>query len=614
MLQAAEQLSPQLLNERGLAEWGRCLRLPYAEREAELTRLQIRLKPLQAVCLIEAHYMRGLFAALSVGRGKTLLSWLLPFMFDDVRRPVLILPGGLKSSKTGKLGKTEHEFERIRIHWKTPRYPVKLLGYEFLSRKEQAEYLCSCEKCTGRPLKPGEVRDPGLQPDLIIPDESDMLKHTDVGKTRRIIRYVTNHMHVIFIPMTGTMVDRSLRDFSHLMMLALKHNCPLPMIWHSLEGWCQALDDAPRDGVRKRPGALLKLAPELPSDSNTITPLEAARVGVQLRMSETPGVIMDEEQSCDLPITIRLIKPPDDPVLEAAFYHFRETGFTPDGWDVSANFEKTNHGQTLGCGFYNMWDPRPPQEWSDARRAYHKLIRSVIENSERRGKPIDTEAHAIAEGGIKDHPDVREWRRIEPTFKPNSVPVWISPSVLGFAAEWIRVNGPALIWTQHIPVGQALEAMTGVSYYGAAGLNQYGALLDNADTSKSAIVSVDANMRGRNLWGWNKCLVIAPSQTPKDWEQGVLGRMHRTGQTKPVHADVIVSSADSLYALEKACERCRYIEQSSKFTYKLLLATWDWSAFPIDQLSRMPVEDPRRARWVRGDIKRQPEILSDLVV
>ncbi len=605
MRQAAEQLTPQLLNERGLAEWSRCLRLPPDERLAELERLQILLQNLQAVSLIEAHHCRGFFGSLTVGRGKTLISWLIPLMFPGVYPAVLFLPGGLKGKKDDDLGKTEIEFQQIRKYWKTPEFPVQLVGYEWFGRKEQLDYLCTCPQCTGNPYSNPRG---GLQPKIVIADECDMLKDANSGRSKRLLRYLANHPDVVFIAMTGTMMRQSLKDFAHLIVAAHKERSPLPLPWHVREAWCQALDKNPPGGIRRHPGALLRLAPHPPADDNPDSPLTCAREGVYLRLAQTPGIIIDTEQSCNTPITIRVLKPPDDPVLEKVFYNFRADSKTPDDHDVSDNFSKARVGMELATGFYHRWNPRPPQEWIDARRAYHKLLREWIAEASRRGLRLDTEGAAAAH--LKNHPTVLEWQRIKPIFDPDehSEAVWMSMSVVTYAADWMRRNGPALIWTQNIPVGEMLETLTGVPYYGSAGRDRRGNLLDNADPSKHAIVSVDANMRGRNLQKWNLLLVISPPQPETEWEQGILGRVHRKGQMKPVHADVIVSSADALYALEKACEGARFVLEQQKFKQKILLATWDWSLFPAHELMQLNETDPRRPRWNRG-AGRQPELL-----
>ncbi len=626
MLACCEQLTPQFLNDAGLREWHRCNQLPANDRDAERDKLQIHLQPLQGVSLTEIHHCRGFFGSLTVGRGKTLISWLIGLVFPDLSPIVLLLPGGLKGKKgkkVDKLGKTELEFKKISRYWKSPQHPIKLVGYEYIARDENSLYLCGCPKCgcdvccvelppetraqytrDGCPKCKRQSWQPGIRPKVIIADECDMLKDADSGRSRRILRYMENHPETVFIAFTGTMQRKSMDDYAHLMIAALRERAPVPIPWHVRDMWKSALDHDPKDGVRRRPGALLYLS-DLPDNDNRPADIEYGEYEracdcFYLRLSQTPGVIMDTEQSCTTPIYIRILKPPDDPVIEAAFEHFRTHEKTPEGYDVSGNFPKAAHGQELASGFYNLWDPKPPEEWVEARKAYYKLIKEVIAQSERNGNPIDTPEQA--EKFLRNHPTVLAWKRIKPIYDPkkHAKSKWISSSVLMFAAEWIRLNTPALIWVKDIPVGNALEALTRVPYYGSGGRDKRGNLLDNADPKTSCIVSVDANMRGRNLQAWNRCLVFAPMQPETEWEQGALGRMHRKGQLEAVYCDIIVSSADSLYCLEKAVEVAAGVRLRQKFAQKILLATWDWSPFPAGELANMPYTDPRRPRWNRA--------------
>ena len=591
---AINHLTPQFLNERGLAEYRAAQALPPAQRAARLTELKIELLPLQAMALTEAAIVRGLFGALNVGRGKTLITWLLPLLFPHVKVSALFLPGGLKG-KNNKLGKTEIEFKRLQTYWKTPENPVRIIGYEFLARKERVNYLCDCPRCTG---KPGPDPGGGLRPKIVILDESQKTKNKRAGITKRILRYCSNHAdEVMAFAFSGTAIKKSLADAIHLLIITLKLGAPVPFDRHSQAAWCGAYDENPKDGVRRPPGALLEFAGGNFETSFDDSKLERARDAVFWRMSDTPGVIMDTEQSCDLPITIRVLKPPDDPVLEAAFAHFRETDLTPDGWDVSGPLDKARHGMTLNTGFYNQPTPRPPEWWLEARKACFKVIRKIIEQSERMGRPIETAAQAF--DYAKDHHDVIAWLKLEKEFTYRTTPVWISTSVLSYVQAWIRANTPALIWVNDIPVGEALETLTGVPYYGAGGRDRNKRLIDEADPRKSAIVSVKANMVGRNLHGWNRALAVTPSVDIDEWEQGILGRMHRNGQIHPINLDVIISSADSLYALDRACEKSRFVESGRKLRYKLLMAAFDWTYFPVQAILDLPDDDPRRPRWQR---------------
>lgn len=594
---AIDHMTPQFLNERGLAEYRAAQLLPTAQRAARLTELKIELLPLQAMALVEAFLVRGLFGALNVGRGKTLITWLLPLLFPHVKVSALFLPGGLKG-KDNKLGKTEIEFKRLQTYWKTPENPVRIIGYEFLARKERVNYLCDCPRCTG---KPGPDPGGGLRPKIVILDESQKAKNKGAGITKRILRYCSNHAdEVMVFAFSGTAIKKSLADAIHLLIIALKLKAPVPFDKHSQAAWCGAYDENPKDGIRRPPGALLEFAGGDFETSFDDTKLERARDAVFKRLSETPGVIMDTEQSCDLPIYIRILKPPDDPILEKAFEYFRETKMTPDGLDVSGPLDLARHGMTLNTGFYNKPDPPPPEWWKEARRACFKVIRKTIEQSERMGRPIETAAQAF--DFAYNHPDVQRWLEIERMpngYKYKTVPVWITTSVLSYVQAWINANSPALIWVNDIPVGEALETLTGLHYYGAGGRNRNKQLIDEADPRKSAIVSIKANMVGRNLHGWNRALAVTPALDIDEWEQGILGRMHRNGQLNPVHLDVLISSADSLYALDRACAKSRFVESARKLRYKLLMAAFDWTYFPVQAILELLDDDPRRPRWQR---------------
>ena len=72
----------------------------------------MQLRPRQAIALYEALQMGGMFGALSVGAGKTLVSFLLPSILEAMR-PVLLLPAGL-------IEKTWHDRKILAEHWNIP--------------------------------------------------------------------------------------------------------------------------------------------------------------------------------------------------------------------------------------------------------------------------------------------------------------------------------------------------------------------------------------------------------------------------------------------------------------------------------------------------------------
>src|SRR5690606_17953712 len=124
--------------------------------------------------------------------------------------------------------------------------------------------------------------------------------------------------------------------------------------------------------------------------------------------------------------------------------------------------------------------------------------------------------------------------------------------------------------------------------------------------SKSAILSAHANSYGRNLQAWNVNLVVGPEHSAERWEQQI-GRTHRYGQERPVHYDVLATSAESLQALDAAISEAHNAEQTSGIRQKLLTAEWDWANVSPEaqQPSLIPeADEARRARWTRRSAAR----------
>lgn len=598
VIELARAWSPMLLNDDGLREWHRVQAMTPERRDAELARFAkpideggegcpLLMLPEQAVMLYEAFHQKGLFASASVGIGKTIVSWLLALIFGAAR-PVLVVPGSLEVD-------THDKFAALARFWRAPRPMPQVISYEKLGNPLHALLLCDCKKCAGvheEPATPG-----GLRPTHLFCDESDKLRNPDAAVTRRVGRYMSRHPDTVYCGMTGTAWRKSIKNSAPQLIWALKWGAPVPMHYVDMQEWSEALDLSTR-GQRRDPGALTRLADVNPADVPTYQErVEIAAEGFQTRMLATPGVIQTERQSCTTPLTIRFLKAPDDPKLEQAFQQFRDTQATLDGWDIDDPLSALRYATEMSVGFYYFWSPRPPLEWLETRREASKCVREKIDASARSGRPLDTKAQVYRL--FPDEPRLVRWREVEPTFVPNTVAQPITASVLGYACEWIRQNGPALIWVQHDYVGTALSAMSGVPYFGAKGKDPSGRYIMRHSPKLPAIVSLRANMRGRNLQAWNRNLVVGPPQAATEWEQGICGRTHRQGQTSPVWIDVILSCGENLHAVTRAHAEAEWVRSRSGAMSKLLVATYDWSNYPAAQLDALTPDNPARARWVR---------------
>ena len=123
------------------------------------------LRPAQAITLYEAATLGGVYAALRTGGGKTIVSGLLPFVLA-AKRPMLFVPAKLKQ-------KTRAEFAKLRQHWQIPGANYRIESYEKLGMSKHEGMLTAYE------------------PDLIVCDEAQMLKHVhDSARARRMARYM----------------------------------------------------------------------------------------------------------------------------------------------------------------------------------------------------------------------------------------------------------------------------------------------------------------------------------------------------------------------------------------------------------------------------------------
>lgn len=500
------------------------------------------MRPVQAAMLENLHNFGGLFGPVAVSAGKTLPSFLAAAVLES-KKPMLCVPAGLKK-------KTEDDWWKLSTHWKLP--PIYIETYERISVAKNAGLLLE------------------YKPDLLFFDEAQCLKNTRAAVTRRVARYLMAVPTRVAI-VSGTLTTKSLRDYWHLLRWALgPEQMPLPKQWEEMMEWAECLDTLTlEEGTainRMAPGCLAEF-------SNGDESLEAVRRGFQRRFVESPGVVATTDRPA---LGSLLIVGQDVPVPNEHYRTLRQWK-TPDGHDFSDAVTLWRHARELVCGFYNVWDPRPPKEWMDKRREWHRFVREVLKHS----RTYDTElqvAGAVSRGLIDAHTTTEDgayedvyaaWKEIKPTFKPNPVPVWVSDVMLNFAANWLE-RTPGICWAEHPEFGIKLSQMTGLPYFGRKGLDAQGRLIDNIPGGP-VIASVLANHRGRNLqFGWSENLVVACPPNAAMIEQ-LLGRTHRDGQeADSVTYRFVTACREQLEGMYKAVLQAEYIEQTTGQPQKLL--------------------------------------------
>jgi len=521
----------------------------------------MKLRPLQALALLEIGVCGGGYLPLSVGSGKTIISLLAAYVLD-AKRPLLLLPANL-------IQKTARESREIARHFVVPKN-VRLMSYNMLGLKQSARDL--------------EI----YRPDVIIADEVQKLRNRDAAVTRRVERYMEDNPETKFVGMTGTVMRKSLRDFAHHLRWALKEGAPVPLRDSEVDEWALALDETIENEFKRvGPGALTVLAD--PKDVEEDGELVAVRRGFRRRLRETPGVVASgSSREPGIKLSIRALRYDIGPTMSEHFRVLREEKMTPNGEELWEAVDVWRHAKEMALGFYQRWTPPAPEDWRAARKAWFQFVRGVLQRS----RTWDSPDH-VAQGcdlGKLPSDKLEAWRKVQPSFTPNPVPYWVDDSALKVIARWMK--RPGLVWVEHVAVARRLQEMTGAAYYGAMGLTDDGKFIDDADPARAVIVSTDANKEGRNLQKkWSRNLITSPMEGADVWEQ-LLGRTDRTGQTKDVEVDVLLGCAEHDRAWRKACAGAVATRDTSGEEFRLLAAEIDWPG--ADE-----VESYQGAQWRR---------------
>ena len=479
-----------------------------------------KLLPIQAQALAEIESERGLLAAIGVGTGKTLISFLAPAVLHS-RNPLLLIPAKLRE-------KTYRDHDRYSESWYLPKITIQ--SYDWLSRHE--EYLTN------------------LKPDLIVADECHRLKDRRAACTRRVARYIAIHSGTRFVGLSGTVTSRSLQDFAHLLAWSLRTQSPLPLRQAELRQWCNAIDEIKSSRYDYPYRGPLDLYGQT---------REARRRGVYRRLYETPGVIYTPgDLDLGASLTLREWGSLPDP-CRVAIRRAKRTWETPQGDEIISAVDMWRLQRQLTQGFWYRWGPPPPQWWLEPRRAWRKFVRETLM---KRSSRLDTEL-AVARA-YSDHPLLRAWHEVRNSYTYKLVAKWISNDVLAAAALWAH-DSEGIIWVEHRAVGERLQCIFGIPYFGqgsAARLESH---------HGPAVVSIAACGEGANLQHYSRSLVLSPPPNGKIWEQ-LLGRTHRAGQTADeVTYEILLTTRLAHEAMEQARRDAEYQKELTGQQQRLLL-------------------------------------------
>lgn len=532
----------------------------------------MRLRADQAQALSHAKAAGGLLAPLAVGRGKTLLACLLPTVLD--RAPAVIL------TNAGLVRQADEMMREYARHFYVSA-DIKWLSYGILSSPQQFAVLDQ------------------IKPRLIIADECQALANKDSARAKRFNRYLKEHPDTLFCAMSGTITRRSIKDYAHLAQLALGDRTPLPRDWQTLTEWAEAVDvtDKPRP-----PGALVELMTDEhlgqwlnasdpegleagrsylrtaarrslgPESAEGAELQELGRECVRRRLTESVGVVASTENELEAKLKIEAIQAPQDEEVAKTLLGVVDRWERPDGELLTYGLEIARVTKHVRLGGFYRWvwpksvSPEDKSNWLATRKAWRSDLREFL----KRHSKVGLDSPYLVENAVKRgelsfqsySPWVEARSKIE---QPPTEWVWVSKTLVKFAADLVRHQEPLIVWTDTTAVGVEIASLLDCPWYGAGEDAQVGILSERG--TRTIVASIKAHGTGRNLQCFSNALVIGCPPSGAIWEQ-LLGRLHRSGQTSDVVTFYLFNSFFEEFRL--ACRDAEFVEMTTGNQQKLL--------------------------------------------
>jgi len=473
-----------------------------------------RLRPIQSQMLWEADRRQGLFGMVAIGAGKTLASLLLHDAMNATRTVLLV-----KSSLRNQL--LNVDLAAYGRHFKLPpvyhaasvrsfeRSGVYVVFYSELSSATKGTWL---ER---------------IAPDLVVSDEVQVFRNKHSARSKKFFRYMKEHDECRFCCLSGSMAKRSIRDFGHLIELALRKDSPLPN-GRTLFEWSLALDA--RVEKPTLPGKLMLFCNEG----------ETHHEGFRRRLVESEGVVATQRNSIDTALEIIPHAPTPSRAIQEALTELRRL-WCWDGEEISDALHFARLSKQLAQGVYLRWDwpgGIVDEEWLGARAAWHKEVRNYLRYHSTPGMDSTLQLANAAAAGRWRSETWGAWASVKHREEPPTVPVWIDdtflPNDVATLVERLKRGdeplGPdrgLIIWYDTVAAGDLL----GRTYPRFGPGDADATRLAVAHPSKDPVIVCSrlAHGEGKNLQSYTDELFLTSPANSLDYQQAI-GRVLRPGQ------------------------------------------------------------------------------------
>ncbi len=421
--------------------------------------------------------------------------------------------------------------------------------------------------------------------DGVLVSNCDAVSDLSSTRTKRLARTMESGRLVHFIGGTGSLMDKSITEFDHLMKWALREKSPLPLVRNTSEEWARCIDASDNPSP---PGQLLRFC----------NPGEEVRAAFGRRLIETAGFIVTTSSKVttstgtDVGIHIqeRVIDEIPNIIQEALekvrnFQRPDTMGGSMEDEELVDALAQAKCAQEVSMGCFLRWIfPRGEpvsviKEWYAARKLWNSELREKCkQNQQYLDSPnLCTRAAMRAHGDEAPDPDRPEWnalnwtrwREVKDLVEPQTEAVRLHPFLVEDAATWGQEHC-GIIWYSMVEFSAWLAEVSGLEVFG--GGKKAGQRLSAIDGSKSIIVSVDSRGRGWDglQYRYDSQLFTGAISSSRRMQQ-LCGRLHRRGQTSEgVHTWVYRHTDETKRSFEQALMRSEGVKGLLREEHKIL--------------------------------------------
>lgn len=493
-----------------------------------------------------------------------------------------------------------------------------VVPYSLLSQPDAAP-----QKQEDGSMDPGNLNLIGAE--LVIADEVHNLRNARVARTKRVMTYL-REAGPEFIGMSGTITQKSLMDYWHLISAALGDKSPIPRTHSIAAGWDQMLNaDAitPTEYGRKLMGPLIRWARAETGEQFNTQQTESYRRAFRHRLVLSPGVVSSSED--DLGVSLRFLNQEvEGRALVDGWEELSrlisdvDGGQTPQGEEIAHAFHKFKWLFELSAGFYNalnwptaaelaktkkieldaaQWAIDDAMTHHEQQQLYYQLLRQFFRTS---APGLDTPREVGRAIAMKDKRIPRDlaeaWHEMKALLsvcmdrhgflvERRSRPVRVCSYKVDEAVRWAKEAEHGIIWVMNRELGlwivEALQAAGMDPMFCPSGSKHDEAIeaVGNPELGgkgdRLVVASLKAHGTGKNLQAFSKVFFPQWPRSGKDAEQTV-GRVHRHGQeADAVEIHTCLNTEHDHLVMAACLNDAIYVQQTTGAPQRMVFGDYD---------------------------------------